>query len=223
MIGVLAVDPCYDRQTQAAHTFREHHIFDKFSSRYPMFKLVHLEREQATREAVINVIEDPQYNIKFLTAAGHGSTNVYRGYKGEVIFKDSDRLEYLNGITVHLLSCYTAPGLGLSMINAGAKAFWGYVGKFDYSYDINQGSSNMLNAPNELIEDSSLEAIFLSDSLIVRGILARRSPREIYDAVRTHVDFSSPQVDYHSRRALIDNQAHLVCPAIVWGSIDSTL
>lgn len=97
------------------------------------FKIVQLKNKDAKRDLLEKRIEknDPA----LILFNGHGESDRILGDKNTVLIKVGENEEILKKRIIHSLSCNSAKELGLKSVEAGAKAFIGYIGKFVFLQD----------------------------------------------------------------------------------------
>jgi hypothetical protein len=167
---VLAIDSSWDQETTTASTYRKNHV-------YPYL----VEQElQVTNLRDINAVrakfasEAPKAGVRFITGAGHGTSESFTGNLGEVILRVGEygAAEVADKI-VHLMSCSSASELGPDIIAKGATAFFGY------------------SAPL-VIQEGRQDTLYECDSEIDRRIADRLRVAEVHDHVvalfETHID-----------------------------------
>lgn len=136
------------------------------------------------------------------------------------------RQAHVQGAIVHLLSCQAGALLGLAIVHAGARAFWGYTVNFTFWHDD--------PAPDPLDTDETADLFFGLDAIIDRGILTGKPAAIIYqdvidafwDAHEQLLPASSSQDVYPYQlvaATLLDDFVHLVCPVTTWGDQQATL
>jgi hypothetical protein len=207
MPDIVLVDANWDVVTRYLYAFRKHLItpyLEKFNS----------STHWLTGDAVVQPGVDEflsSVDVKFLSGAGHGSFDRFKGYKNGVIWETVVNVPYLPGAIVHLLSCEAGARLGREIVARGAAAYWGYTESFRFF--------KKEPSPADLETDTSAAWFLTMDCLIDIGILSGQTADEIYRTVSEYVIEQSSQLGaFNLKRATLDhNFRHLVCPATYWG------
>lgn len=211
---VLAIDADWDLVTQYGHAFRDRFVFAEFSQKWPEYQLHRLSGLQAVQPAINTFLTE--HDVRFVTAAGHGVYDTFRGYQDQLIWSATQDLALLQGAIVHLLSCQTGTLLGRSMVAQEVRAFWGYTINFSFF--------RKTTPPADLAEDKTAEIFLKMDCIVDRGILSKKPSVEIHNSVASYVASVSPQLKNPLHRAaLLDNYLHLVGPFTTWGDAEATL
>ena len=128
-LQVLAIDSNYDAITEAAHAYRERHVYSYLES--SGFGLVRCQGLLARRIYVAP--EAGRDDIAYITGVGHGSYTTYTGYYFEPIFEVGNyQQEEADSKVVHFLSCQTAAQLGPDFVRHGCRAYFGYDENFTF-------------------------------------------------------------------------------------------
>jgi len=212
MPHVLFLDANWDVVTEYLLSFRSHFIASHITPRYVIHEL--------SGPAVVQPNVD-QYlhreNIVFISGAGHGDYDSFKGFQDAIIWAEGIKLPRLDGVIVHLLSCRAARQLGKAMISAGARAFWGYQENFRFI--------RKKSPPADPYTDTSARWAIYMDCLIDIGILQGKRPDQIYADIRNHIIQETSNLGpFDLKRAILNhNYRHLVCPSVHWGDRNSRL
>lgn len=213
MPDIVLIDANSDVVTQYLYAFRKQLItphLEKFNSS------VHwLVGEQVVQPDVDHLIGS--LNVAFLSGAGHGEFECFKGYKDCLIWQTGQNVPRLPGAIVHLLSCNAGTKLGREIVANGAAAYWGYTESFRFF--------KKLPSPSDLETDTSAAWFLEMDCLIDVGILRGLKADEIYKSVSDYVSNANSSFGpFDLKRATLDhNFRHLVCPATYWGERTVTL
>lgn len=206
MPHVLFLDANWDVVTEYLFSFRSHFISNHITGRHTVHELKAADVVQPTVDRYLR-----GKNIAYISGAGHGVYEAFKGYKDAIIWAEGITLPPLNGVIVHLLSCQAARQLGQAMIAAGVQAFWGYQENFRFV--------RKKFPPADRYTDTSAKWAIYMDCLIDIGILQGKPPDEIYNDVHQHVIQETSNLGpYDFKRAILNhNFRHLVCPSVYWG------
>lgn len=213
MPDIVLIDANWDVVTQYLYAFRRQLItpyLKRFNSS------VHwLVGDQVVQPKVDDFIS--AHNVAFLSGAGHGEFERFRGYENCLIWETGINVPHLPGAIVHLLSCEAGARLGREIVANGAAAYWGYTESFRF---IKKSPS-----PADLETDTSAAWFLEMDCLIDVGILRGLKADEIYKSVSDYVSRANSSFGpFDLKRATLDhNYRHLVCPATYWGERSITL
>lgn len=213
MADVLRIDASDGSVTPYASAFRDKFVFGSFGTEFPQHRLVALVGDNAVAAPV--VAELTHTRAGYVTGIGHGVYSSFIGTDGHAIWNPGSDLSALSGGLVHLLSCQTGASLGVRMVAAGARAFWGYSVDFQFLFRVDR--------PADLADDSVAEVYFRMDVIIDRGVLTGKTAREIYNSVTDYVAKVLPQLPPTQQVLLLSNYAHLVWPGLSWGDPDATV
>ena len=92
-------------------------------------KTINKEKEEATKDNVIKVIQKQKPNLIMFN--GHGSPEVICGHKDEIIVSSKENPEVLSDSITYAFSCSSASILGEKCVEKGALCFIGY--EFDFA------------------------------------------------------------------------------------------
>lgn len=213
MPHVLFLDAKWDLVTNYLCSFRAHFVITPQNlSRHTA---VH-----ATGPDVVQPLVDGYLGhtkVDYISGAGHGEYDRFKGFHDFVVWDTANTLPRLNGVIVHLFSCQTARELGRSMLEAGARAFWGYQENFRFR--------RKKSPPSDLYTDPTAALAIMMDCLIDIGMLQGKPPDHIYQNVSTYVTQTTSNLGpFDFNRAILNhNFRHLVCPAVHWGDRAATL
>lgn len=212
MADVLRIDADDGTVTPYCTAFRNQYVFDSFVEEFPQHRVTALLAGQATASPAAAELAG---GADYVTGVGHGEYGSFKGSDGRPIWDLGSDLSSLRGAIVHLLSCQTGGALGLRMVEAGARAFWGYSVDFQFYFQTDR--------PSDLAEDAVAERFIRMDIIIDRGLLGGRSAPEIHESVSRYVAGVLPQLDMTQRIVMLSNFVHLVWPGLTWGDAAATV
>lgn len=213
MAQVLFLDAKWDLVTDYLFSFRVHYITQYGNlSKHAYHQL---KGDEVVQPKVDNFLHGK--SIVYISGSGHGVYDAFKGYQDTIIWHEATPLPRLKGVIVHLLSCQAARQLGKAMVDAGARAFWGYQENFRFL--------RKKSPPADRYTDTSAKPAIFMDCLIDIGILRGKTPSQIYQDVIDHVNKETSNLGpFDFNRAVLNhNLRHLVCPAVHWGDRNATL
>ena len=210
-VDILLIDARWDPTTDYLQYFREYFLKNDLAN----YSVKSLISGLANKYEIDKVLRTNR--VKYITAAGHGEYDLFRGYHNDPIWKAGHNLSNVKGTIVHLLSCKTGRLLGRDMIQQGARAFWGYTEDFKFVRKI--------PTPSHIHTDTLAGDAILMDCLIDIGILRNHDANRIYDEVCAYFKITTQGMPASSahRAAMLHNLNHLVCPALYYGRRNATI
>lgn len=176
MATVVAIDANDDIETKYAEAFRRKYLYN-----HPKITtdrthtLISCSGANANLKSVSPVLMSP-LGVGFISGNGHGNPTDYCGQGKLPIWNALSVLApHVSGKIVHLLSCEAGIALGPAMINAGARAFWGYQADYIFHFDSRY--------PGPIVDDPVAKAFLYIDTLIDSGILAGKDTGAINSTI----------------------------------------
>jgi len=214
MALVLAIDADWDVVTQYCRVFREQFIFTSFNATWPQHTVHRFIGPQMVKNSINTYLGNN--HIHYITGAGHGEYDTFKGYQNQLIWSVNQNLSQLQGAIVHLLACKAGALLGRLMVRQGALAFWGYTENFAFP------TTNPL--PQDFAQDDVVKPFLQMDCIIDQGILNGQTAAAIYDSITQYVAHIYPHLpSLYEQEVLIDNYVRLVCPVTTWGDANITI
>jgi hypothetical protein len=150
--SLLVTRPNHDHPTNYLYFWSTFVIKEAEKKRFDIYDL---DGKKANKKNFDSYIKLQKPKIIFLN--GHGDENTLTGYDNEVLLQVGDN-QILDGNIVYARSCDAATKLGKELISKGAKAFIGYIRKFNVGY-----------TPSKIFKplEDSLAKLFLEPSNLV--------------------------------------------------------
>jgi len=130
-VEAVFIDAANDADTRPAYAFRKNSVLPYVAGKG--VTVTPLPKNKANSADVKRALQVPA--VRYVSGAGHGTWSMFQGKGGKALFKTGTKYgTQLKGRIVHLLSCYTARGLGPDLVRNGkAAAFFGYLNLFKFA------------------------------------------------------------------------------------------
>jgi len=213
MAHVFCLDAATDHFTNYVHEFRQTLVFSGFASNWPQHSLQYLVSGSVVQPDINTALTNN--SVDYISAAGHGQNETFTGFQESPIWAASQDLSLLAGTIVHLLSCQAGDGLAQAMIRGGVLAFWGYTGKFKFSYEASRS--------RDFSADPFARVFLEMDCIIDQGILRGDDGDQIFDSVTQYFNQTLDQLEEFDQVLLYNNYDNLIGPMMGYGSIAAKL